>query len=261
VLKKLVLVGVGIKTISHLTIESQAYIKNAEYVLYLINEPILEEWLKKNSKKSASLEHIYFFCYKRKDSYNMIIEEILSSLDTYNYVTVVLYGHPTFFSFPGLEAVKIASKRHNIETLILPAISAQDCLLADLRIDAGENGMISVEAMSFIVFKRVFSPFYDLILWQLGAIGNISSNLKNKSVNGLRLVMDKLLIYYPKDHEITLYEASMYPGVPCKIKKFSLQNLLEQDISTITTVYVPALDNKIIDHNVLNKLGLTIEDL
>ena len=43
--KKLIITGSGIKSLSHLTVESQAAIEQADIVLYLLNEPILAQWV------------------------------------------------------------------------------------------------------------------------------------------------------------------------------------------------------------------------
>ena len=177
--KRLALVGSGIKSISHLTIEAQTYIQQAEYVLYLINEPILEDWLKQNSKKCTSLEPIYFSCDKRELAYKKISIEILNFLQFYNFITVVIYGHPTVFSSPGLEAVKTA-KKNNIETVIIPGISAEDCLFAELGIDPSESGCFTIEATNFLISNESLSKYSDLVIWQLGMIGNFTPIRSNK---------------------------------------------------------------------------------
>ena len=129
--KKLVLVGSGIKSISHLTIETQAYIKGADHVLYISNEPILAAWINKYAKSSESLEDIYFSCEKRIKSYGLITNKILRELNRHSFLCIVIYGHPTIFSKPGLDAINLV-KGSDVETLILPAISSEDCLFADL---------------------------------------------------------------------------------------------------------------------------------
>lgn len=257
--KKIALIGSGIKTISHLTTEAKTYIEHADCVLYLINEPIFESWLIKHSKKCMSLEKYYFLHEKRSDSYKKIIAKIISLSKKYDFISVVLYGHPVVFSSLGIDTIKKAQKQ-NIETVILPGISTEDCLFADLEIDPSQNGCFSVEATNFIIFDDVINVFSDLIIWQVGIIGNIGSVFNKNSKDGLALIQKKLLQTYSPEHEIILYEASLYPGVQSKIVKFPLQYLMEQDMSSLSTLYVPAKKRKTINRNLFSKLNLKIDD-
>lgn len=259
-LKKLVLVGSGIKTISHLTIETQTYIKNADKVLYIANEPVFSEWIKKYTKNSESLEEIYFSFERRVDVYQAITEKIITELDLYNFICVVIYGHPTIFAKPGLDAI-LKVKDEGVETLILPGISAEDCLFSDLAVDPGENGCYSVEAMNFVLYDRVFDPYSDLILWQIGMVGNISHSNRSISYDCLEIILEKLLDSYPSQHQTFLYEASLYPGIKSRIRSFHLNLLLKQEITSISTLYIPAIKGKKINEIILERMRLTKNDL
>lgn len=57
---KLIVVGSGIKSISHLTEETKRVIQNADKVVYLINEDNLKQWIQREAKNSESLDSIYF---------------------------------------------------------------------------------------------------------------------------------------------------------------------------------------------------------
>jgi tetrapyrrole methylase family protein/MazG family protein len=256
--KKLVLIGSGIKAISHLTIEAQAYIKQADCVLYLVNEPIIEKWLIKYGKKCISLENSYFLYEKRSESYKKIADEILNYTDQYNFISIVMYGHPTIFSTPGLDAIERAKKR-NIETVVLPGISAEDCLFSDLEVDPSQNGCLSVEAMSFLIFDGMVDKHYDLVIWQLGMVGNIKPVIKNVK-DGVLLIQEKLLKTYTPQHQAILYEAALYPGIKPKIMKFPIELLINQNISSISTLYIPGEKNRSFNEKILLKLNLKIEE-
>ena len=86
----LVVVGSGIKFMSHLTIEAQAHIKKADKILYLVNEPVMQNWLQENHKNAESLDPLYFSQQYRMDAYLQITQYIFSHLEKYNYVCVVL---------------------------------------------------------------------------------------------------------------------------------------------------------------------------
>src|SRR3989338_5829580 len=106
----LVVVGSGIKFISHLTHEARAYIEQSDKVLYLVNDPAMKEWIKKNNSHAESLDNLYTKYHLRNDCYSAITEYILKTLHNNQHVCVVLYGHPTVFSKPGLDAVLLAKQ-------------------------------------------------------------------------------------------------------------------------------------------------------
>jgi len=259
--KKLVITGFGIKFLSHLTTESKAYISKADKVLYLVNEPLTKEWIKKNTCQHEELDNIYFSHEKRVDSYKAITKKIIDELNVYDFVCVVIYGHPSVFAQPGLDAAIKTSAELNIETIILPAISAVDCLYADLMVDPGEQGCFSVDATELLLFDKVFDPTCHLVLWQLGMIGNLGLPSEDVSLENLNLLVDKLLESYEPDHVVKLYEAAMYPGMEPTISTFSLKDLSEQRINNISTLYVPPRKPKGINMQVLYSMGLGLDDI
>ena len=107
-MKLLALVGTGIKTISHLTEEAKGYICNCDKVLYLVNEPLLEIYIKRLAKLSETLEPVYFQSELRENSYNNIAQKIHMELENVNSICVVIYGHPCVFATPGLLALSDA---------------------------------------------------------------------------------------------------------------------------------------------------------
>lgn len=255
--KKLVVAGTGIKSISHLTIETQAYIKGADLVLSAINEPILFEWLKKNTKKVESFSDIYFAEEQRHKSYQKIAEKILEYLNQYEFICVVTYGHPTVFAQPFIAAANMARKK-KYDVLILPGISAEDCLFADFSIDPGTYGCYSVEATSLLLRKNKFDTRSHLIIWQVGMIGDLSTHYaekKDKS-KGLYLLQEYLQNYYPPHHIVYLYEASMYPGLSPKMNEFPLNELTKKMVSPVSTLFVPPVKDNYLDEEMAKRMNL-----
>lgn len=85
----LVVVGSGIKFLSHLTIESKAYIEQSDKVLYLVNEPAMKEWIQKINLHSESLDPFYTQYSLRSDCYRAITNHILQTLRKIQHVCVV----------------------------------------------------------------------------------------------------------------------------------------------------------------------------
>ena len=60
---------------------------------------------------------------------------------------------------------------------MLPAVSAEDCLVADLGVDPGERGWQSWEATELLLRGFRPDPTAGLVLWQVDGIGKLDWNL------------------------------------------------------------------------------------
>ena len=260
--KSLVILGSGIKTISHLTTESIPYIEKSDIVLYLVNEPILKEWITKYSQKSMSLDDIYFSTRKRIEAYKKISEFVCEQLDVYDRVCFVLYGHPTTFAEPGLAAATSVGKtRTDTEVIILPGVSALDCLLCDLRLDPSVRGCFSVEANELLLYNKRLDKSVHNIVWQVGMIGNIGAPTYTLNRECLDFLKEYLLEVYDESHILILYEASIFPFKPHKEKRFELKNISKQEFTPLSTIYIPPVGTDKLNMIALERLGLSRKDL
>ena len=76
----LIVVGTGIRTVGHLTMEAVAWIKQADKVLYVVGDPIAEAMLKElNPAGAESLTVLYAEGKQRLETYNQMIERTLGS--------------------------------------------------------------------------------------------------------------------------------------------------------------------------------------
>lgn len=237
----LTIVGTGIKFLSHLTTEANAYIEQSDKVLYLVNDPVLKAWIEKKSINSESLDHLYFKFEQRKQAYSAITQYILDTLKDDLHICMVLYGHPTVYAEPALEAAKLA-KAQGFDVKILPAISAENCLFADLMIDPGSCGCLSYEATDFLYHQKSFHTGSHLILWQIGMLGELGHELPKDNKRKLEL-KNYLAQKYPLDHPIYIYEAAQYPGFSPRIDIGEMQNLHLYSYSTLSTLYIPPHTN------------------
>lgn len=249
----LIVVGSGIKFMSHLTTEVKVCIEKSDKVLYLINEPVMQEWIKKNSKSSESLDDLYMKSSKRNDNYISIAEYIIQNLKETNNLCVVIYGHPTVFVQPSLLAAKMAlADGYNVT--IMPGISAEDCLFADLMIDPATSGCQSFEATDFLLYRREHDSSSHLIIWQPFVIGVLGIPIDHNPQEGLRLLTEYLREKYQLDHEVILYEAAQYPAFKPKIVSILLRDLIDAELSSLTTLYVKPAIQKMPDSYMLRKL-------
>ena len=254
--ESLTLVGSGIKSLSHLTMEAKTYITQSEKVLYLVNEPLLQSWITENNTRAESLDNLYTKFPKRIDCYRAITDYILQTLRTKCHVCVVIYGHPCVFARPGLEAIKQAEKE-GFDACILPGISADACLFADLKIDPGTHGVQSFEATDFLVHQRVVSITSNLLLWQVGALGHLGHGDNQRYAKNLMVLQTYLLRFYPEKQPVYVYEAAQYPHATPVIQTYTLDTLHHANISRIATLYLPSAKDAVCDDAMLAALGLT----
>ncbi|MFZ2315410.1 MAG: SAM-dependent methyltransferase [Gammaproteobacteria bacterium] len=252
----LTLVGTGIKFLAHLTLEAKANIEKAEKLLYLVNEPAIEQWLCSTNKNAQSLNFAYIENKSRALIYQAITNYILDTLNQGLNICVVFEGHPSVFATPGLEAIKIAKAQGYIAH-ILPGISAEDYLFADLEIDPSTCGCHSYEATDFLIHNRAFDGYSHLILWQVSVIGVLENKTYHEHKKGTVLLVDHLCKVYPKNYIVFVYEGSQYPHISSKITKVTLEELSNSIISRISTIYIPPLHTASADKSVLAKLSFT----
>lgn len=257
----LTIVGSGIKFLSHLTNESKAYIKQADIVLYLVNDPAMKEWIQKTALRSESLDNLYTQYSLRLSCYKAITNYIVDMLRHSNqHICVVLYGHPSVFSQPGLDAA-MKAKQEGYDVRILPGISAEDCLFADLLIDPGSSGCQSFEATDFLIRRRRFDPTSHLILWQVDIIGVLNNPSSHNNSKGANVLVNYLKQHYRITHEVILYEAAQYPSFGPRIQRLPLNELPNATFSRISTLYVPPAYPASCDEQMLKELNINYSDL
>lgn len=249
----LIIAGVGIKFISHLTVETKACIEKAEKVFYLINEPAMKEWIQTANPNAESLDNLYKTYKNREDNYLLIAQHVNAGLEKYKSVCFVMYGHPTFLAQPTIIAANLAAQ-NNHQVLIMPAVSAEDCLFADLKIDPIAEGCQSFEATDFLLYRRVFSTSSHLVLWQPSVIGLKGIAETHHSKAGLKILVEYLCEAYPLTHQIMAYSAAQYPSFLPEILYCSLQDLPNIDINRTATLYLPPISKKHMDPVMLKKL-------
>lgn len=74
----------------------------------------------------------------------------------------MIYGHPCVFATPGLLAL---SKLNNIKTVVCPAVSAQDCLYADLRFDPASGGTQTFDATEYLLYDKLIDTSSHLVIF------------------------------------------------------------------------------------------------
>ena len=183
------------------------------------------------------------------------MEEILAAVREGKRVCAVFYGHPGVYVQPSHDAVRRA-REESFEARMLPAVSAEDCLVADLGVDPGECGWQSWEATGFLLHGFRPDPTAGLVLWQVDGIGKLDWSLE-ADPRGLVVLADVLAELYPPEHELVFYRASIYPIAAAEITRVRLDELATLPSAPAGTLYVPPLTARPVDLAMAERLGLT----
>jgi hypothetical protein len=159
---------------------------------------------------------------------------------------------------PAHAVVRIA-RDEGYRATMLPAVSADACLIADLGVDPGE-GWQSYEATDFLVRHRHADAGVGLVLWQVGVVGRFDHPQGPINRKKLKVLTDELLKTYPRKHVGFLYEASTLPGFGPSIVEVELCRLHLSEVSPISTLYVPPAVETEIDPRMLERLGITPQE-
>jgi uncharacterized protein YabN with tetrapyrrole methylase and pyrophosphatase domain len=235
----LVVVGTGIKLAGHTTLETMACIQRAQKLLYLVTDPTTEAWLRQLNPNAESLEDTYAEGKSRYKTYEEMTARIMAAVRSGLQVCAAFYGHPGVFVSASHEAIRRA-RRSGFPARMLPGVSAEDCLVADLGVDPAENGCQSFEATDFLMARRRIDPTSALILWQVGVLGEVSVR-KGMPCRRERLEVLTAFLrrHYPPRHRVVLYEAAQFPACDPMVKRIPLASLAKQKILAMTMLYVP----------------------
>lgn len=252
----LAVVGAGIQLGTQLTPEAHDEIECADEVLFLVADPVAAAWIGSLNPNARSLASLYRPNVPRQRIYDEVVEEILAAVRRGVQVCAVFYGHPGVYVQPSHEAVRLA-REEGFPARMLPAISTEDCLVADLGVDPGEHGWQSWEATEFLLRGFRPDPTAVLVLWQVDGIGKLDWN-REPDPRGLCALAEVLAGIYPPEHELVFYRASIYPVVGAETLRVRLDELAALGAPPSGTLYVPPLPSRPADPDMAARIGITL---
>jgi len=254
----LVVVGTGIQIVGQTTLETRSIIQKAEKLLYLVADDATAHWLTSLNASAENLHHLYEFGKPRKETYEKMVESVLAHVRRGLKVCFAAYGHPGVFANPTHESVRRA-RAEGYSARMLPGISAEDCLFADLGVDPGPGGCQSFEATDFLVYHRKFDITVPLVLWQIGVIGkpNYFSEAFTRG-EGLLVLTEELARHYGAEHKVVVYRAALFPGTEPVIIHLNIGALSTAQIETMATLYIPPKGNAHGDREMAARLGIVL---
>lgn len=232
----LTVVGTGIRAVTQLTVEAIAEMRRAESLLHVVGDHVQEELLAALNPTAATLTGYYGEDVDRLDTYEAMVQHILAEVAAGKRTVVAFYGHPGVFVYPTHQSVARA-RAMGYPARMLPAVSAEDCLVADLGIDPGD-GFHAFEATDFLYLRNAIDPSVHLVIWQIGALGDATGGA-TYDVGMVGQLAEKLGAWYGMAHPVTIYEAPFAPTGRATMVRVPVAELPQSRIGMASTLYVP----------------------
>jgi uncharacterized protein YabN with tetrapyrrole methylase and pyrophosphatase domain len=247
----LMVVGLGISGPPQTTLEAMVCMQEAERLFYLTVDPVTEYWVRSLNASATSLRDLYATNKDRRTTYLEMTARIVEAVRAGAQVCAAFYGHPGVLVRPSHLAMR-QLQNDGYKVRMLPGISAEACLYADIGLNAGDRGVQSFEATDFLLSRRRFDPTSELILWQVGVLGEAytrDGQLPPRA-DRLQFLVDRLRRSYPARHRVLLYQAASFAGDRAVIRSVRLERLSRTAITPMSTLYVPALAQRPVDRRV-----------
>nr|WP_298124301.1 SAM-dependent methyltransferase [uncultured Pseudoxanthomonas sp.] len=231
-------VGVGMTLGAHLAPRARSHIEQADVVFSAMSDPIVELWVQGMNRDVRSLQPLYAEGKPRRETYREMVELMMTEVRQGRRVCGAFYGHPGVFAQVPHQALAKA-RAEGYEAVMEAAVSAEDCLYADLGIDPGAFGCQHFEASQFMFYQRRVDPSAYLVLWQIGVAGDLTTGRLSTDAGAKQLLVDLLLDDYPPDHGVVAYEAATLPIASPRIDRLPLDRLPTAPLSAATTLVIP----------------------
>jgi hypothetical protein len=231
-------VGLGMTLGAHLAPRSRNYIQQADVVFIAVSDPLVELWVQDMHADVRSLQPFYREGKPRSETYRQMVEAMLAEVRAGQRVCGAFYGHPGVFALVPHRAIAQA-RAEGFEAVMEAAVSAEDCLYADLSIDPGTFGCQHYEASQFMFYQRRIDPSAYLILWQVGVAGDRTLSRFSTGAAHRQLLVELLAQDYPPDHEVIAYEAATLPVASPRMERILLSDLTTTRLTQETTLVIP----------------------
>jgi hypothetical protein len=254
----LTVIGTGIRMLSQLTPEARHAIETADLVLH-DGDAATRQALRAWNPHTRPLDDVCEPDQPRKVTYLKTVARMMEEVRRGSRLCAAFYGHPGVFVFASHEAIR-QCRREGLPARMLPGISAEDCLYADLGVDPGIRGCQCFEVTEFLIRQIAFDAASPLVLWQIGLVGSLGYD-PAPNLAARRTLMDALAACYGWEHPVTLYQASQFPVCPPLRSSFPLRALEAADISPFATLYVPPARRAEPDPEMARRLGIPLAQL
>lgn len=252
----LIVVGLGIKDLAQMTLESQAHILSADKILYLgmqpdVHIPELYSW---GARSVQSILELYVDGDIDDKNYQSLLNATLEASAQFPKVVLLVPGHPRI----GVTLVQqLINHKTKYCLTVLPGISSFDTMINDLERDPLEKGSIVIDANRMLLFDMTWSSTLDCYIYHVCSVGTRRVYIHDaRKANDWKTLKTHLLKIYPENCIVHLISSSTAENQ--KNQKFSaslseLERLMEH-VHFGTTLFIPGEKAKSFNQDFLNSL-------
>lgn len=251
----LLCLGLGITLGSQLTILAREQLAAADVVFFHSNSHYLAGFLQQINPNLVDLQPFYQAGQPRSNSYQAMLDAVIAAVSAGQNVVWACYGHPGIASWPPHQAIR-QLKAIGYSARMEAGIGADACLYADLGIDPMAEGCQQFEASQFLFYQHTVDVSAYLLLWQVAIAGDFSLTRLESDSRYIEILVQHLQQWYPPSHQVIMYEAADLPIWQHRAEYITLAELPKATLNQITTLVIPPLRPKSINHNMLDQLGV-----
>jgi uncharacterized protein YabN with tetrapyrrole methylase and pyrophosphatase domain len=237
----LYLVGLGIVSVRQITRETESALRRSTEVLYACDAIGIADYL---GDLCPKVTEVYVATLRegedRLSKYNRIAAMVLEAALDHPPVSFAVAGHPMVFVYPTQQILKTAGLL-GLRVAVLPGISALDCMIVDLGLDPGSQGIQMYETTALLLHRRELQPDVPCFLWQVGSAETRLFTRSRSVPQRFSRLQQHLLRYYPAGHVVRVVYSATHPLARSNILQFPIERMHEHaaDIHPGATLYIP----------------------
>ena len=251
------IVGLGVLNVDHITRETEGVIRRSNEVLYVDTGVATRTYLKTLCSRVTSLfETSYEEDGHRLNAYHRMAARVLDAAMDHPPVAFAMHGHPIVGAYAPF-LIRDMARLLGLEVLVLPGVSAMDCLFAELMVDPCVAGMQMYEATDLLLRRRPLQPDVPALIWQIGCVETRLHTTRASRPKRFERLRSHLLRFYPPEHQATAAYSTPHPLMPSTVHRFVLRDICDYAhlLHAGFTLYVPPVHERPVeDHELLRQM-------
>jgi hypothetical protein len=249
--------GLGVLNIDQITRETERVIRRSNEVLYVDTGVATRPYLESLCPRATSL---FETCYEetghRLNAYHHMAARVLDAALGHPPVTFAMHGHPIVGAYTPF-LIRDMANLLGLQVLVLPGISAMDCLFAELMVDPCVTGMQMYEATDLLLRRRPLQPDVPALIWQIGCVETTLHTMRISKPARFERLRSHLLRFYPPQHEVSAVYSTPHPLMPSTVRLFALRDICDYAhlLHSGFTLFIPsAIERPIEDQELLRRI-------
>lgn len=219
------IVGTGVKTIAHITLETEKLLHNADFAVYLDETGEIEHYLRTINLKGNNIIGLYKDGAIRSDIYDQIVNNIIDVAESNRRVVYLAPGNPIFLNSV-VERLLNLCEQQNKNVFLLSGVSSVDTVLTDLRMPVQRTGIQCYDSTFLLENKPFIDTKVPLLIFQPGVVNNREIKLRTPpDITDIVRLKDELISRYVEDSRWILVSSAARFGKPPTIWSGVLREL------------------------------------